>query len=117
VNNIVLVVDNVIIAMVIKKNLESNGYLVPFITNTLKEMLEADYEMDLVIIDMDFISLDQIEEVQIPIIFLTSQSECEIGQDEISTLQVTYDFLYKPITEEELLEKTNHILQVKTNNS
>jgi len=57
VNNIVLVVDNVIIAMVIKKNLESNGYLVPFITNTLKEMLEADYEMDLVIIDMDFIYL------------------------------------------------------------
>ncbi len=74
---IVLVVDNVIIAMVIKKNLESNGYLVPFITNTFKEMLDADYEMDLVIIDMDFISLDQIEEVQIPIIFLTSQSECE----------------------------------------
>jgi len=61
--------------------------------------------MDLVIIDMDFISMDQIEEVQIPIIFLTSQSECEIGQDEISTLQVTYDFLCKPFTEEELLEK------------
>jgi len=68
-------------------------------------MLETDYEMDLVIIDMDFISMDQIEEVQIPIIFLTSQSECEIGQDEISTLQVTYDFLCKPFTEEELLEK------------
>jgi DNA-binding response OmpR family regulator len=116
VKNIVLVVDNVIIAMVIKKNLESNGYLVPFITNTLKEMLEADYEMDLVIIDMDFISLDQIEEVQIPIIFLTSQSECEIGQDEISTLQVTYDFLYKPFTDDELLDKTRQILTPETNN-
>jgi len=116
VKNIVLVVDNVIIAMVIKKNLESNGYLVPFITNTLKEMLEADYEMDLVIIDMDFISLDQIEEVRIPIIFLTSQSECEIGQDEISTLQVTYDFLYKPFTDDELLDKTRQILTPETNN-
>ena len=113
---IVLVVDNVIIAMVIKKNLESNGYLVPFITNTFKEMLDADYEMDLVIIDMDFISLDQIEEVQIPIIFLTSQSECEIGQDEISTLQVNYDFLYKPFTDDELLDKTRQILTPETNN-
>lgn len=114
---IVLVVDNAIIALEIKKNLESEGYLVPLITSTLKELLEISYQIDLVIIDMDFISLSGIGEVEAPIIFLTSQSEARISQDEISTLQVTYDFLYKPFTEEEVLEKTSQILQEESENS
>lgn len=113
---IVLVVDNAIIALEIKKNLESEGYLVPFITSTLKELLKAVYEMDLVIIDMDFIPINRISEVKAPIIFLTSQSELEI-QNEISTLQVTYEYLFKPFTEEELLQKTRQILQLKSKNS
>ena len=100
---IVLVMDNVIIAMMIRNNLVNNGYLVPFITNTLKEALDTDY-------DMDFISMDRLDEVRVPIIFLTSQSEWEISQEETSTLEVTYDFLCKPFTEEELLYKTRKIL-------
>ncbi len=114
---IVLVVDNAIIALEIKKDLESKGYLVPFITSTLKEMLELQYEMDLVIIDMDFISMSRIGEVEAPIIFLTSQSEAEISHHEISTLPVAYDFLFKPFTEEELLDKTSQILSVEIKNS
>ncbi|HOI71045.1 MAG TPA: response regulator [Methanobacterium sp.] len=107
---IVLVMDNVIIAMMIRNNLVNNGYLVPFITNTLKEALDTDYEMELIIFDMDFISMDRLDEVRVPIIFLTSQSEWEISQEETSTLEVTYDFLCKPFTEEELLYKTRKIL-------
>lgn len=114
---IALVVDNVIIAMVIKRNLEINGYLVPLITNTLKEALEGDYDMDLLIIDGDFIPMDRIDEVQVPIIFLTSQSEREISHGEISTLQVTCDFLYKPFTDDEVLHKTSKILTVESKNS
>ncbi|HEY0195976.1 MAG TPA: hypothetical protein VGC02_00235 [Methanobacterium sp.] len=112
---IVLMVDNAIIALEIKNNLESSGYLVPFIASTLKEFLKVDCEMDLVIIDMDFIPINRISEVEVPIIFLTSQSESEI-QNKISTLQVTYECLFKPFTEEELLQKTRQILQLKSKN-
>ncbi len=102
--------------MFIKRNLESNGYLVPFITNTLNEVLDGDYDMDLVIIDLDFIPMVRIEEVQVPIIFLTSQSEWEISQGEISNLHVTYDFLCKPFTDDEVLHKTMQMLPLESKN-
>lgn len=114
---IVLVVDNGVIALEIKKSLENRGYLVPFITSTLKEFLKTTCEMDLVIIDMDFIKMNRIDEVKVPIIFLTSQSEWEVSESEISTLKVTYEYLFKPFSEDELLAKTRQILQVKSKDS
>lgn len=107
---IVLVMDNAIIALGIKGDLENKGYLIPLIANTLEEVLKESYEMDLMIIDLDFISTGRIMEVKAPIIFLSSLDESEISLAEISTLQVTYDFLYKPFTKEELLHKTSKIL-------
>ncbi len=107
---IVLVMDNVIIAMMIRNNLVNNGYLVPFITNTLKEALDTDYEMELIIFDMDFISMDRLDEVRVPIIFLTSQSEWEISQEEHPPWRLPMISYYKPFTEEELLYKTRKIL-------
>ena len=114
---IVLVVDNAIIAQEIKMNLENCGYLVPLISKTLKEILEIDFGIDLVIFDLDFISLEKIEEVKNPIIFLSSIDESQLSNYEISTLEVTYDFLYKPFTKKELLSKTHQILTPDKNNS
>lgn len=114
VKEIVLVVDNAIIAMGIKGDLENKGYLVPLIANTLEEVLKESYEMDLMIMDIDFISTERIVEVEAPIIFLSSVHE-SLFPPEISTLQVTYDFLYKPFTKEELLHKTGKILSRAAN--
>lgn len=114
---IVLVMDSAIIAMEIRKNLENEGYLVPFIKNTLMSVLDEAYDMDLMILDMDFVSLDRIVQVKSPIIFLSSKKESEISSGEISGLSVTYDFLYKPFTEKELLIKTSQILSNEDENS
>ena len=113
---IVLVMDSAIIAMEIKKNLENEGYLVPFIKNTLIEVLKKDYDMDLMILDMDFVPIRQIREIKSPIIFLSSKKEPETSYN-ISGLEVTYDFLYKPFTEDELIIKTNQILEHDNKNS
>jgi DNA-binding response OmpR family regulator len=117
VKKIVLVVDSAIIALEISRTLKNKGYLVSLITNTLKKVLKEAYDLDLVIIDIDFIPTDQIDEVKAPIMFLTSQHESDININEISSLQVTYDFLYKPFTEEELLHKTRQILLANPKNS
>ena len=109
--------DSAIIAMEIKKNLESKGYLVPFIKNTLIEVLNEAYEMDLMILDMDFVPIAEIGVVDSPIIFLTSKKESEISFGELSGLEVTYDFLYKPFTDEELISKTGQILKMFDENS
>lgn len=114
---IVLVMDSAIIAMEIKRNLESVGYLVPFIKNTLIDLLDEVYDMDLMILDMDFVPLDNIGEVKSPIIFLSSKRESEISYGDVSGVEVTYDFLYKPFTEEELLFKTGQILTSADENS
>jgi DNA-binding response OmpR family regulator len=117
VKKIVVVVDNAIIAMEIKKDLERDGYLVPLICRTLKEVLNAEFQMDLVIFDLDFISKEKIREVNVPVIFLSSLDESEFQSNEISTLEITYDFLYKPFTKEELLHKTTQILSPTNKNS
>ena len=109
--------DSAIIAMEIKKNLESEGYLVPFIKNTLIEMLNEAYDMDLMILDMDFVPIAEIGSVNSPIIFLSSKRESEISRGELSGVEVTYDFLYKPFSEEELLLKTGQILSNVDENS
>jgi DNA-binding response OmpR family regulator len=111
------VVDNAIISQEIKMDLENNGYLVPLICKTLREFLEFEFGLDLIIFDLDFISRDRIEEVTIPIIFLSSIGESELQFNEISTLEITYDFLYKPFTREDLLNKTEQILKPNINNS
>lgn len=115
---IVLLVEDAIIAMEMKRNLEENGYLILFITNTLKKVLDDDYDTDLLIVDLDFVPLERLSEIKDPIIFLTSQDERAVSDDTgISTLHVTYDFLYKPFSEEQLLHKTGLILESKTKNS
>lgn len=115
---IVLVVEDAIIAMEMKRNLEENGYLILFITNTLKKVLDDDYDIDLLIVDLDFVPLERLGEIKDPIIFLTSQEERAVSDDTcISTLHVTYDFLYKPFNEEQLLHKTGLILESKVKNS
>jgi two-component SAPR family response regulator len=98
-------------------DLENNGYLVPLICKTLREFLELNFGLDLIIFDLDFISQDRIEEVTIPLIFLSSIGESELQFNEISTLEITYDFLYKPFTKEDLLNKTKQILTPNINNS
>lgn len=108
---VVLVVDNAIIALEIGKNLENEGYLVPLVANTLKEVFKEACDMDLMIMDVDFIPTPRIGEVKSPILFLSSVRESEISKREISTLEVTYDFLYKPFTREQLLDKTRQILE------
>lgn len=107
---IVLVVDNAIIAMETKSNLENEGYLVPLVAYTLGKALDEAGDMDLMIMDKDFIPTERMEEVKVPIIFLSSMSESEISL-EISNLQVPCEFLYKPFTPEELLHKTRQILK------
>ena len=107
---IVLVLDNAIIGLEIKKSLENQGYLVPFIKSTLSDILKDSYQMDLVILDLDFIPINQIEELKEPVIFLSSEDESKIS-DKLSGLKITYDFLYKPFTGNELLIKTEEILK------
>lgn len=109
---IVIVVDNTIIALEIKKDLESEGYLVPLICRTLKEVLNMADGMDLIIFDLDFISTKKIREVNVPVIFLSSLEMDELQSNEISSLEITFDFLYKPFTKEELLQKTSQILSL-----
>ncbi len=114
---IVLVVNNGIIALEIKKHLENRGYLVPLISYTLKKAVKEAYDMDLIIFDIDFISTEHLSEVKVPIIFLSSIDESEISTNNISSLQVTYDFLYKPFNKEELINKTRRMLSPKNKNS
>lgn len=112
VKKIVIVVEDAIIALEIKRNLEDKGYLILFITNTLKKVLDSDYNMDLLIVDLDYIPIHRIGEIKDPIIFLTSQDK---NSTDISTLQVTYEFLFKPFNGEQLLYKTGQILKNSKN--
>lgn len=114
---IVIVVDNAIISQEIKMDLENNGYLVPLICKTIREILEINFQINLIILDLDFISLEKIEEVKNPIIFLSSIDESQINANEISTLEITYDFLYKPFNKNDLLGKTHQILSPNNKNS
>lgn len=107
---IILILDNAIIGLEIKKSLETHGYLVPFIKSTLTDILNESYQMDLVILDLDFIPINQIEELKKPVIFLSSEDESKIS-NQLSGLEITYDFLYKPFTGKELLIKTHEILK------
>lgn len=102
----VIMLDNAILAT------ENKGNLIHLIKDTLKEVWNDAY---LLIIDIDFISIKQISEIKAPIMFLTSQYETEPNQ--ISTLQVTYDFLYQPVNKEQFEQEDGLFLSPYNNNS
>lgn len=107
---VALVVGEAIVALEIRRVLESEGYMVTFITSTIEDLLDVSTGVDLVIVDLDFVPLEGVCGVEVPLIFLTSECESQVEKLEIPALQVPYRFLYKPFTRYDVLDRTTQIL-------
>lgn len=116
--NITIVEDDKILREKLSKLLEDNEYKVISITefkNIIQELLNI--ETDLILLDINLPYNDGFEicqkvkeELQVPIIFVTSR---DTTQDEIKSIQVGgFDFITKPYDKTILLEKIKRALKI-----
>ena len=120
---IILVVDDVIEAMDIKRNLESMGYSVPETASSGEEALQklSEFRPDLILMDIILCSgMDSIETIdviknqyKIPLIYLTPYSETETI--EMAKLTEPYAYLIKPFDSNEL-KNSIEICSLQTRN-
>ena len=118
--NILVVEDESISAMDIKKTLESFGYKIPYVASSGNEAIEKMLEImpDLILLDiilkgeMDGIKLaSKIKEHDIPFIFLTAHSEESIIKSAMAT--DPYGYILKPYDENKLRFSIEHALYRK----
>ena len=116
---IMIVEDEGIIALDIKKRLEELGYSVPIVVDSGEEAIEQASKMKLDLILMDIVLNGEITGVDaaikiwrflsIPIIYITSffNEDCLIKN---SHFKYNYDYIIKPFSQTDLQLKIEHAL-------
>lgn len=116
---IMIVEDEGIIALDIKKRLESLGYLVSTVVDSGERAIEEVIKLKPDLILMDIVLKGKISGMdasisiwkflEIPVIYITSSFDEDYRQ-RCNCFNSNYDFLIKPFNHEDLKEKVEHAL-------